>query len=200
MCLPASCTTYSSANTDTDQKDEQELSWEERRTQELHEYERFLRRELPRSVRHRLETAAPQTSVPLESALKTQLVEIVRDCQSEVFQQYRGADSSPAGSAVPAPVEPPPTSPPDTFLPYTEALRETDAVAPADVDFLASFPPLQVDDDYADLPEMEMGFPTLFTTGLNGDLSPVSHAGYGPTGIGMQTTLPNDDFFGAGWR
>ncbi len=176
------------------------MTWEERRAQELHEYEQFLRRELPRSVGHRLEIAAPQISVPLESALKTQLVDIVRHCQSEVFQQYRGVDSSPANSAMPAPVEPPPTSPPDIFLPYTGALQERDAVTPADVDFLALYPPLQVGGDYVNLLETEMCFPALFTTEPNGDPPSVSHSGYGSAGIGVRSPSPSDVFFGAEWK
>jgi hypothetical protein len=57
----------------------------------LAEYERYLSLELPRRVRDRLEVAILGASEPLESQIRSQLVEIVRTCQSELFQSYQQA-------------------------------------------------------------------------------------------------------------
>jgi hypothetical protein len=55
---------------------------------QLAQYEQYLRVELPRLVRNRLEVAVLGASEPLESQIRSQLVEIVRSCQSEAFRSY----------------------------------------------------------------------------------------------------------------
>lgn len=65
---------------------------------ELAQYEQFLRRELPSAVRRELEQAVERQFIPLEEKLKSQLVEIVRDLQIQLFQAYsrcRGAEARP---------------------------------------------------------------------------------------------------------
>jgi hypothetical protein len=53
------------------------------------EYESFLQRELPDRVRHRLEVQIEDAWMPIEEALRGQIVDIVRDVQLELFQQFR---------------------------------------------------------------------------------------------------------------
>lgn len=55
---------------------------------ELARYEEFLRRELPSAVRRELELAVEREFSPVEERLKSQLVEIVRDLQLQLFQTY----------------------------------------------------------------------------------------------------------------
>jgi hypothetical protein len=55
---------------------------------ELAHYERFLRRELPPAVRQELESAVEREFSPLEERLKSQLIDIVRDLQLQLFQSY----------------------------------------------------------------------------------------------------------------
>ncbi|KAG7287262.1 hypothetical protein NEMBOFW57_006769 [Staphylotrichum longicolle] len=71
-------------------EDDPRMTWEAHRAQEFDQYERYLRRELPRLVRQRLEVAASDiSSGPLETELRNRLVDIVRDSQSHLFQLYR---------------------------------------------------------------------------------------------------------------
>jgi hypothetical protein len=53
------------------------------------EYEAFLGREMPDRVRHRLELQIEDAWMPIEEALRGQIVDIVRDVQLELFQQFR---------------------------------------------------------------------------------------------------------------
>jgi len=69
--------------------DDGDTSWESRRDDELDRYERYLRRELPRAVRARLEEAVAAFSDPFVSQLRSQLVDIVRDTQAQLFRDYR---------------------------------------------------------------------------------------------------------------
>jgi hypothetical protein len=67
-------------------------SWESRRDDELDRYEIYLRRELPRAVRTRLEEATvASSSDPFQvmRQLRSQLVDIVRDTQAQLFRDYR---------------------------------------------------------------------------------------------------------------
>ena len=174
-----------------DHEDAQGLEWEARRVREFHEYERYLRRELPRSVRQRLEIAASQISGPLENALRAQLVDIVRDCQSRVFQQYRGAEEDGAAATATAITSPlavvsadsaPPASS-EPFLPTT-----TTGGSAADIDISAFYPqPPLAEGHGTNAAEMEMFFTAMFTTGLDGDYHPASDSGYGgSTAVGAQ--------------
>lgn len=53
------------------------------------QYERYLRREVPRAVRRRLEVAAAAIAVPVENELRAQLVDIIRSAQAEAFDGFR---------------------------------------------------------------------------------------------------------------
>jgi len=55
---------------------------------ELAQYEQYLRRELPPAVRRELEIAVEKEFSPLEERLKSQLINIVRDLQLQLFQSY----------------------------------------------------------------------------------------------------------------
>ncbi|KAK4164609.1 hypothetical protein QBC43DRAFT_300104 [Cladorrhinum sp. PSN259] len=53
------------------------------------QYERYLRREVPRVVRRRLEISAAAIAVPVENELRAQLVDIIRSSQAEAFEGFR---------------------------------------------------------------------------------------------------------------
>lgn len=55
---------------------------------QLAEYDRYMARELPRLVRVELETAVLGASSSLESGLQAQLIDIIRNCQRQVFETY----------------------------------------------------------------------------------------------------------------
>lgn len=63
--------------------------WERRRDEELDQYEQYLRRELPRVVRNRLQQVVPGYTEPFESEIRRRLVDVVRDSQAELFRSYR---------------------------------------------------------------------------------------------------------------
>jgi hypothetical protein len=67
---------------------------------ELTRYEQFLRRELPNRVRQQLEVRIEERFNPLEETLRTELVEIVRDMQLQLFEIYKSSRTSDSGSAV----------------------------------------------------------------------------------------------------
>ncbi|KAK4445174.1 hypothetical protein QBC34DRAFT_166066 [Podospora aff. communis PSN243] len=69
--------------------DDGDSSWESRRDDEFNRYESYLRRELPRAVRTRLEEAVASFSDPFVRQLRSQLVDIVRDTQAQLFRDYR---------------------------------------------------------------------------------------------------------------
>jgi len=58
---------------------------------QLTEYEQYLRLELPRLIRNQLEVTILGASEPLESQIRSQLVDIVRSCQSEAFRAYQSS-------------------------------------------------------------------------------------------------------------
>jgi hypothetical protein len=69
------CAQLLSANTPTaDHELGSDMTWESRRSHEFDNYERYLRRELPRLVRQQLEIAASEVSAPLENQLRGQLI------------------------------------------------------------------------------------------------------------------------------
>jgi hypothetical protein len=53
------------------------------------EYDRYLRLELPRRIRNQLESTILGASEPLESQLRRQLVDIVRNVQSQISREYQ---------------------------------------------------------------------------------------------------------------
>jgi hypothetical protein len=55
---------------------------------ELARYEQYLRRELPPAVRRELEHAVEREFSPIEERLESQLIDIVRDLQIQLFQSY----------------------------------------------------------------------------------------------------------------
>lgn len=79
----------------TDQSTDLDEDWEKMYqkskqgpSNELARYEQFLRRELPPAVRRELEIAVEREFYPMEERLKSQLVDIVRDLQLQLFQSY----------------------------------------------------------------------------------------------------------------
>lgn len=75
-------------------------------SQDLLEYETFLRREIPRLVRSTLEQQARVEIQPLEQALVESLPKIIQECQESAFRAYRarnrgGSRTTEAGSATP---------------------------------------------------------------------------------------------------
>lgn len=93
-------------------------------------FQEFSRLELPRLVRRTLEVAVEQEAQPLEDKLKERLVDIVRDCQSQLvsmFQSTLAAPSTPSSApplARPLAHEatpPPNTSAQPSQLPTTSA-------------------------------------------------------------------------------
>ncbi|KAF6829405.1 hypothetical protein CPLU01_07933 [Colletotrichum plurivorum] len=56
-------------------------------------YEQYLRRELPKKVRRELEARIDQALEPLEESLKSQIVEIVRDAQASLYENFLSASS-----------------------------------------------------------------------------------------------------------
>lgn len=56
-------------------------------------YEQFLRRELPSRVRQELEIRIEEALSPVEEGLQSQLVDIVRDTQRQLFEIYESSRS-----------------------------------------------------------------------------------------------------------
>ena len=85
------------------------------RSEEVLRIERFYRRELPRLVREELERRLLGSMSPVENELRSQMVDIVRDCQALAFRHYHRQGNpeaeGPVGDEVPAFSLPPP--PPD---------------------------------------------------------------------------------------
>jgi hypothetical protein len=64
------------------------------RRREFAQIEQYSRRELPRLVRRELELRVRRSYSTIEERLRSELIDIVRDCQSEVFRSYRQANDS----------------------------------------------------------------------------------------------------------
>lgn len=87
-----------------------------RQSDQLAEYDRYMARELPRLVRTQLEAIVHGAWGPLESGLQSQLIDIIRNCQRELFRAY-AANQNPQASITslgpssnePAPLDEPPT-------------------------------------------------------------------------------------------
>ncbi|KAK1751461.1 hypothetical protein QBC47DRAFT_417369 [Echria macrotheca] len=168
------------------------VTWEIQRAREFDSFERYLRRELPRVVRQRLEVAASEYAGPLESHLRAQLVEIVRDAQSGLFQLYRSTGTGPE-PAVPATLHVPMLrrTPFDPDVAGQQNLHSTtsgddlhDAGADnggigadsiAFFDFPAFYTPPAVDENYAN--------PSTLTAAAGGDRQALSDSGYASYGV-----------------
>ena len=66
---------------------------------DLESFEQYLKEELPKTVRRALEARVDQAVNPVEETLRDQIVDIVRDCQTQLFEDYR---TSRTGMASPA--------------------------------------------------------------------------------------------------
>ena len=172
----------------------QELAWEARWAQERHKHDRYLQRELLRSFKQRLEIEA------FENARQTQLVEILRDCQSQVFQQYRAVDSSSDESAALVSAAAPPATPSGAFLPSTATLQERDtAMTPNGPDPPDLYPLFPLEEGYVDPSDMEMYF-SLFSPEIDGNRHFVSAPGYEATSLEMQSSPASGGHLGAEGR
>jgi hypothetical protein len=60
----------------------------------LADYEEYCRRELPRDFRAALEEIVHNESQPIEESIRSQLMNIIRDCQDRVFSRYRASATS----------------------------------------------------------------------------------------------------------
>ena len=67
-----------------------------RRFQEdsLSRYDSFSRRELPSRVHRRLELQLLANSSVLEETLKSQLGDMIRECQKELYEEYMRSNNS----------------------------------------------------------------------------------------------------------
>ncbi|KAF2736281.1 hypothetical protein EJ04DRAFT_551355 [Polyplosphaeria fusca] len=65
-------------------------------------FHEFSRLELPRLVRRTLETVVEEEAQPLEDKLKDRLVDIVKECQTQLFSMFREDARFPHGDATPS--------------------------------------------------------------------------------------------------
>jgi hypothetical protein len=63
-------------------------------SRELADYEEYCRRELPRLFRASLEEVVNNNTQPLEEQLRSQLTELIRDAQDQVFSSYRSSSAA----------------------------------------------------------------------------------------------------------
>lgn len=160
------------------------MTWEAQRTQEFDNYERYLRRELPRVVRQRLEIAASEFSGPLENQLRGQLIDIVRDSQSQLFRLYRSAypattDPGTASSQLPPEFR----GEPAMAGPTVHDMDSGGAADLVDFDFSAFFPQPLADERYVNPTDINFTAPMATTPG--GDHQAFSDSGYGSMGVGV---------------
>ncbi|KAF2101375.1 hypothetical protein NA57DRAFT_53346 [Rhizodiscina lignyota] len=92
----------------------------------LAEYDRYMARELPRLVRTQLEATIMGLSMPLESQIQSQLVDIVRNCQKEVFKAY-AANRKPQACTTGTTPGASSTEPPTLDIPPTDTLASINA-------------------------------------------------------------------------
>ena len=165
------------------------MAWEAQWAQECHKHDR----EVLRSFKQRLEIEG------FENAQQTQLVEILGDCQSQVFQQDCGADPSPDESAalVSAPAHP--ATPSGAFLSSPATLQERDAArAPTTPDFsgLYTLPPFE--EGYVDPSDMEMSL-ALLSPWIDENQQLVSELGYGATSFEIQSAPASGGHLATEW-
>lgn len=173
------------------------MAWEARREQELDQYERYLRRELPRLVRQRLEVAVSDISGSLETELRNRLVDIVRDSQSQLFQLYRAADPKTDESDARHDV-----SGEEASMIFWETLhmdqvisQESDVTrAPTSFDFTPYYPQLSVGEGQTN--PMDTCFLEPFPTWSDGEHPIAALSGDDSTRNGVQGLLANDGQFG----
>ena len=75
-------------------------------SQDIAEYEGYLRRELPRCFRRALEAAINDDNDPMEERLTSRIMDMYQDCQDLVLSSYRTtleATSTPIPASVPEP-------------------------------------------------------------------------------------------------
>jgi len=168
----------------TDHEQGTDTTWETRRSQEFDNYERYLRRELPRLVRQQLEIAASEVSGPLENHLRGQLIEIVRDAQSQLFQRYRGSEPASAGPATSPSQAPFPELQLDSAMTGLEFQNNTiNSISNAqflEFDFSAYFQQPPIDENYVNPVNI---LPVETSAALGGEHQPRSDSGYGSMGI-----------------
>jgi hypothetical protein len=80
-------------------------------SQELADYEQYCRRELPRVFRASLEEIVNNNTQPLEEQLRSQLMDLIRDAQDQVFSGYRSSSMTTGTPARGGPSSSPPTLP-----------------------------------------------------------------------------------------
>jgi hypothetical protein len=73
---------------------------------ELARYDQYLSRELPRLLHSRLEAAVVEASENVEGQLRSQLVDLVRNCQAELYQSYQHSSQIPISSLSPSRSDP----------------------------------------------------------------------------------------------
>jgi hypothetical protein len=158
-----------------------DTTWESRREQEFDNYERYLRRELPRLVRQQLETAASEFSAPLENQLRGQLIEIVRDAQSQLFRQYRCTDPTAADPRAASSRGLVPESRQESAITGLE-LQDINGSGAGlvDFDFSAFFQQPLVDENHVNPMDV---FTEPLSAAFGGDLRAVSDSGYGSMGL-----------------
>ncbi|KXX76479.1 hypothetical protein MMYC01_206845 [Madurella mycetomatis] len=164
------------------------MTWEAQRTQEFDNYERYLRRELPRVVRQRLEIAASEFSGPLENQLRGQLIDVVRDSQSQLFRLYRStypATANPGTASSQLPLEF--RGEPAVADPTVHDMNGGGAADPVDFDFSAFFPQPLIDEHYVNPTDVNFTAPIATTPG--GDHQAFSDSGYGSMGFGVSDCI-----------
>jgi hypothetical protein len=80
-------------------------------SQELADYEQYCRRELPRVFRASLEEIVNNNTQPLEEQLRSQLMDLIRDAQDQVFSGYRSSSMTTGTPARGGPGSSPQTLP-----------------------------------------------------------------------------------------
>jgi hypothetical protein len=149
--------------------------------QEFDNYERYLQRELPRLVRQQLEIAASEFSGPLENQLRGQLIEIVRDAQSQLFRRYRYADADAPDPGTSSSQGMPFESSQMSAITGPELQGHNISNAePLDFDFSAFYPLPLVDENCINPIDV---FTTPLPSELSEELRPVSDSGYGSMGL-----------------
>jgi hypothetical protein len=184
----------------TDHEQGTDTTWESRRSQEFDNYERYLRRELPRLVRQQLEIAASEVAGPLENHLRGQLIEIVRDAQSQLFQRYRGSEPVGAGPGPSLSQGALPEFEEESAMTGLEFQNNDISNAePLQFDFSAFYPLPLVDENHVNPTDV---FSVPMSTVPSGEHQTTSDSGYGSMGlptesdlVGPSTNLRNDTTF-----
>lgn len=125
---------------------------------EFARYEEFLRRELPPLMRGELETRIEMAIDPIEETLRGQIVDIVRDLQLRLFQNYRESRlRQPSRELVPSSSS---SRPPETDS-RPDPERDTDESG-LDNDLAAFLPPPDFPNFFDDFNGVFFDFPAEF--------------------------------------